>query len=188
MIEPAAEKLCRSVTFNGTSTNIEGETSSILAGVSLSGTQRLFELGGWRFEGALNADVLRQSQDSFREGGTNPLALSYDDIEADGASAQALLRAERAFTFGPDKSEVITRFAAGYGQQSVIDDRVMDARFAQSGASIELQGDTSDLARGIVSGEADWRLGDGASIRFGYQGEFGDGDRSTVRIGYAKAF
>ncbi|MBL8557238.1 MAG: autotransporter domain-containing protein [Hyphomonadaceae bacterium] len=175
----------RNVSFNNFFASIDAETSSSLVGGFAGASVDWGDTEGWRFGGAARVSLIRQTQDAYNEAGTSALRLNVAEVEVDTVEGQAGLSAARHF----DAAEggLTLKFGAGLRYLDA-DKPDIAVTFAQSNASLVLQGDARDSAHGYVEAGGAYVFSHGVMLRAGYAGQIGDSERHEARLGVSVAF
>ena len=183
----------RNVSFTGINATLRGETDSTLLGGFVAANLPLGTTGSWTFDANLSAGYVRQEQDGYSEGGTNPLRLRLGDLTTETIEGRAGLTARTSLWDGnqgggESPAGLDLTFDLGGRVLGTLGSREIPVTFVFSNAGIVLQGDKRDLAQALFGAGLEYTTASGARFSLGYRGEAGKASRHAVQAGISFAF
>ncbi len=178
----------RTVTFNGVTSSVDGETDATAIGLFATAEQRFATLAGWDVSGRLGLNYSRANQNAYVEEGSNPLRLAVPELTDAQWRGDLYLQTQRAFGIGSNDRALTFRLAGGVGRTQDLGDLSVPVTLVDSGSAFNLDGSTRDLTQGLLDAGMRWQFIKSGEFFVDYFGRYGTDSSHSVTAGVAFRF
>ena len=172
----------RSVTFDGVREVLRGDTDGDVLG-AFAFTQFAIDLGDWQLAPGIRLQISETDLDAYSEGGSSPLRLAIDQLQADQGQAALSARFSRTFTMS-NSAKFTPHVEFGVSRDFTLGNRDIEAVFLESETPVLLEGDTTTRTQWLFGAGLRGELAERWGWFFDLQHVSAEGDaRSRALLG-----